>query len=713
MPPTHNGPRANARASSKNTPYLSVVVTARNDDHGGNLLGRMQIFADAWINQCKRHGLNSELIIVEWNPPADREPLLKALRWPADTSPCQVRIVEVPRQLHARYRHAAALPLYQMIAKNVGIRRARGEFILATNIDIVFSDELMQFLASHRLEKGRMYRIDRHDAATDVPINGTLDEQLAYCRGHLIRRCAREGTFSLTPDGIRQNPPDDITSAGSGLSFGDGWYQTQDYPSGERYRWIHNDAEIVARVPEGGAILLIEVEPGPGLGPLPQTLQVFDEHDSKVAEWTIGGRTTVALAVPAPPAGGAQSFRLRTPGGGSAVMIEQRILNLAVFRCDWVPRNAPKSQKPTALSAAQQNSLTLQRLLGALHRYQGTGALLAQAPRTLRRAVGVLRRRGDDIFEAGLDFQLGPGWSYLEESGGERFRWVSQDAQFAIRMPDATSKLALLVEPGPSQGHRPFVLLVQHPHDSGNVIARALVQGLTYLEFSVPATPGTITTLCLTPEGQGSPVGSDPRLLNFRVFACGAGSQRESSAPSVAPLALSKWPALTIDSGPVQKDWSTELEPWSAQLRAMGKPVFLHTNACGDFTLMAREHWYDLRGYAELDLFSMHLDSLLCYAAHHAGAREEVLREPMRIYHIEHEVGSGWTPEGQARLEARIARLGIQSVLHDDLAWLIAQMRSRHAPILFNLEDWGLVEHELAESSPAATLTAVGSEAGR
>ena len=67
-----------------------------------------------------------------------RPPLGEAVRWPADTGPCQVRIVTVLVQLHRRYGHAAALPLYQMIAKNVGIRRARGEFILATNIDILF-----------------------------------------------------------------------------------------------------------------------------------------------------------------------------------------------------------------------------------------------------------------------------------------------------------------------------------------------------------------------------------------------------------------------------------------------------------------------------------------------------------------------------------------------------------------------------------------------
>src|ERR1017187_4576924 len=110
-------------------PYLSVVVTARNDDHGGNLLRRMQVFVDAWINQAKRHRLPSELILVEWNPPADRERLVTALRWPTEMGPCQVRIIEVPAEVHSQYRYATVLPLYQMIAKNVGIRRARGQFI--------------------------------------------------------------------------------------------------------------------------------------------------------------------------------------------------------------------------------------------------------------------------------------------------------------------------------------------------------------------------------------------------------------------------------------------------------------------------------------------------------------------------------------------------------------------------------------------------------
>ena len=44
-------------------------------------------------------------------------------------------------------------------------------------------------------------------------------------------------------------------------------------------------------------------------------------------------------------------------------------------------------------------------------------------------------------------------------------------------------------------------------------------------------------------------------------------------------------------------------------------PMNLHTNACGDFTLLSAADWANLRGYSELEVFSMHLDSLLCHAA--------------------------------------------------------------------------------------------------
>ena len=94
---------------SEQTPYLSAVVTSRNDDHGGNLLPRMQVFTSAFIEQCKRHGLAAELIVVEWNPPPKRPSLADALRWPQDPGPCRVRLIRVPPEIHRRLRHGLRL----------------------------------------------------------------------------------------------------------------------------------------------------------------------------------------------------------------------------------------------------------------------------------------------------------------------------------------------------------------------------------------------------------------------------------------------------------------------------------------------------------------------------------------------------------------------------------------------------------------------------
>ncbi len=340
-------------------PYLSVVATSRNDDHGGRLLERMQVFVDGLIEQCRRHRLDAELVLVEWNPPADRPRLREALRWPADPGPCRIRIIEVPAEVHRGFRHSDRLPLFQMIAKNVGIRRARGRFVLATNIDLLFSDEIMAFLAAQSLEADRMYRVDRHDVMADVPVLSGLDEQLDYCRRHLLRVHRREGSFPVD-----------------------------------------------------------------------------------------------ALGRPAKPA--------------------RRLTPLRILRA-----------------------------------------------------------------------------------------------------------------------------------------------GLRRLQ-------------------------SQPR------------------GPAPAPL---------------------------------------HMNGCGDFTLLARERWFDLRGYPELHVFSFNLDSVLCHAAHHGGARELVLAEPMRVYHIEHAIGSGWTPEGHDTLFRAIEAKGIPWVDHDLLLAWAGQMNHLHAPMIFNGEGWGMAGAALSETT--------------
>jgi hypothetical protein len=664
----------------------------------------MQVFVGAWINQCKRHNLSSELVIVEWNPPADKPKLAEALRWPGDTGPCQVRIIEVPAELHRRYRHAAALPLYQMIAKNVGIRRAGGEFILATNIDVVFSDELVRFLAQRKLQKGRIYRMDRTDVGPDVPVDGSLDEQLAYCGSHVIRLCARDGIFTLTPDGMRKNEAVDIARPGSGIYFGSGWFEVERYMV-EHFRWIRDEAELFLRVPHGGGILVLEVEPGPGMGVPPHYLHASDRQGTPVAEWIVAGRTTVRLSVPPASGNGLQLLRLRVPSGGRPVPHDTRVMNFRFFRCDWVDPAAPVDEMRPFLETVKAARPTLARLISA-GVFAKSLSFPLQGPGMLRKVIRLLRMRGSDIFDAGAEYQIGAGWHELERHGAERFRWADGEAELLVRFNDYSASVALVVEPGPSIGYRPFDLVVRLR--DGEVLRKARIAGLTYVEFPLPIQQGQLTSVFLKMEGEsaeGIAIPGDTRILNFRVFACGRGTIKAPAQPHAEPATAGFWTARTVGTRPPDVDWQVQLKDQQKEIAEMGKPQSLHLCACGDFQLMSRESWMDVRGYPELDQFSIHLDSILGYAVHHLGVQEEVLPEPMRVYHIEHDVGTGWTPQGHKELSERIAKKGIQTITFEDLTAMVAQMHRLNAPLIFNLDNWGLAEFELLETAPRGAVT--------
>jgi hypothetical protein len=148
---------------------LSVVAASRNDGHGLNLVPRMQVFVDGLADQVQRLGREVELILVDWNPPPDHAPLSEVLNAP-DVGGLHTRVITVPHELHAHLSGADNLSFFQMIAKNVGIRRATGDAVLATNIDILLSDEL--FLDSTGpLKERTLYRADRHDIPFDPAVS--------------------------------------------------------------------------------------------------------------------------------------------------------------------------------------------------------------------------------------------------------------------------------------------------------------------------------------------------------------------------------------------------------------------------------------------------------------------------------------------------------------------------------------------------------------
>lgn len=182
---------------SESKPYISFVVTSRNDNHGGDLRKRMLIFYRGLIHQCNKYKLPCELIMVDWNSPDPNDLLDKVLPPVSESDYLSVRYLVVPPEIHNKLRFSEDLGLYQMIAKNVGIRRAKAEFVCCTNIDLLFSDALFEELAQRRLEKGKYYRANRCDIPASINENDSVPEQLKFCEQNIIKRLGKNSQFPV------------------------------------------------------------------------------------------------------------------------------------------------------------------------------------------------------------------------------------------------------------------------------------------------------------------------------------------------------------------------------------------------------------------------------------------------------------------------------------------------------------------------------------
>jgi len=185
-------------------PSYSFVATSRNDDHGGDVLRRTQSFIDRLAEQCERHQVRSELVMVEWNPPSARASLEDVLSWRAGSEWFSARLIIVPPALHRKLEYSDRLEMFQMLAKNVGIRRAVGKYIIATNIDIIFSNQIFERLGRRDFREGVVYRSDRWDIPNEIQLEENLDRLLERARQEAIRRNLRDGTY-VKRDGLFVN----------------------------------------------------------------------------------------------------------------------------------------------------------------------------------------------------------------------------------------------------------------------------------------------------------------------------------------------------------------------------------------------------------------------------------------------------------------------------------------------------------------------------
>jgi hypothetical protein len=150
----------------KKSPYLSIVIAARNDNYGGDFNQRIQNFISWNTDLLEKNKIETEIIIVNWNPIEENPSLQETLIWPDNRNFVSYRIVTVPNEIHQQYVNTKirkTVPLFEFIAKNAGIKRAEGLFVLGTNADILFSEELIKEMSLRNLKENTIYRSSRVD----------------------------------------------------------------------------------------------------------------------------------------------------------------------------------------------------------------------------------------------------------------------------------------------------------------------------------------------------------------------------------------------------------------------------------------------------------------------------------------------------------------------------------------------------------------------
>jgi hypothetical protein len=164
---------------------ISIVQYSRNDNHGDNLLKRMKFSYYTNIYLLEKYKIKSEIIMVDYNTPTNKDNLYKLLPINQKLNYVNIRHIIVPPEIHSQFKESDKLPMNNMLARNIGIRRAKGEYILSTGIDVIFSPKLVKKFNTTLPDK--LYRVNRYDVNScilDMDLN--YEEILIACEKNII-----------------------------------------------------------------------------------------------------------------------------------------------------------------------------------------------------------------------------------------------------------------------------------------------------------------------------------------------------------------------------------------------------------------------------------------------------------------------------------------------------------------------------------------------
>ena len=207
------------------TKKISIVLCGKNDNYGGYFDERLYLTLKYNIKEFKKRGIETEIVFVEWNPIPDIPLLSTKLEKKFKNIKCFVINADEHLRIRGPHTHMSFLEFF---AKNVGIRRATGDYILCTNADVFYGKKALDAMAEP-LDDNTFYRVERNDIR--------FSELEA-----LTEKAMKKATFNHNP--CHHSP---YTDASGDFTMGSRklFMKIQGYDENMRFVKIHKDTRIL------------------------------------------------------------------------------------------------------------------------------------------------------------------------------------------------------------------------------------------------------------------------------------------------------------------------------------------------------------------------------------------------------------------------------------------------------------------------------------
>lgn len=145
---------------------LSAILVSRNDDYGGHLKTRATFCLNTMLDAF------DEVVYVDWNSPNGR-PLTDELDIIVHPEKLKVVIVtpEDAKRMMGEENYKNGQKCCEVLGRNVGIRRATGDYIIDTNIDIICPRRTYIEEMIHQMKPNEMFTIARYGVEREMVQN--------------------------------------------------------------------------------------------------------------------------------------------------------------------------------------------------------------------------------------------------------------------------------------------------------------------------------------------------------------------------------------------------------------------------------------------------------------------------------------------------------------------------------------------------------------